>query len=144
MTDFFLGIYHFEPCEQGEYIYQVDLLSSWSGNKKDFASFMEDSGVEVVSQWYRWVFLRKKASEGPFEMYTDNESKIKQYSRIRNFFSVVLIVEILCFIDELYFALQTKSFALWGFVGLIGIIILAFLNMVLKCRWKIQQLKNEG
>lgn len=143
-TNFCLGVYHFEPCEPGEYIYQVDLLNSWSGNKNDFATFMEESGVEVMSQWYRWVFLRKKASEGPFEMYTDNESKIKQYSRIRNFFSVVLVVEILCFMDELYFALQMRSFGLWCFVVFIGVIILAFLNIVLKCRWKIQQLKNEG
>ena len=142
-TSFCLGVYHFEPCESGEYIYQIDLLSSWSGNKKDFAAFMEESGVEVLSQWYRWVFMRKKASEGPFEMYSDNESKIKQYARIRNFFAVVLVVEILCFLDELYFVMRMPTLALWGLVVLIGIIILAFLQIVLKCRWKIQQLRNE-
>lgn len=73
---FFLGFYSFEECEPGEYNYQIDILNSWNGDKTDFASFMEESGVEVISQWYRWVYIRKKASDGPFEMYTDIESKI--------------------------------------------------------------------
>ena len=73
----------FEP---GEYIYQIDLLDDWMGDKKDFSEFMEDSGVEVVAQWYRWVFLRKRAEEGPFEMYTDIESKIVQYKRMEKYY----------------------------------------------------------
>ncbi|MDF2520653.1 MAG: hypothetical protein K0R84_1281, partial [Clostridia bacterium] len=60
---FFLGFYTFEACEPGEYNYQIDLLDNWSGEKEDYASFMEQSGVEVISQWYRWVYIRKKASD---------------------------------------------------------------------------------
>ena len=79
---FFLGFYTFEPCEPGEYNYQIDLLDNWNGNKADYASFMEDAGVEVISQWWRWVYLQKKTEDGPFEMYTDTESKIAQYKKI--------------------------------------------------------------
>lgn len=73
---FFLGVYTFEACSSGEYIYQIDILDNWIGDKQNFSEFMEDSGVEVVSQWYLWVYLRKKAADGPFEMYSDTESKI--------------------------------------------------------------------
>ena len=38
---FFLGFYTFEKCEPGEYNYQIDLLDSWSGEKDDYAAFME-------------------------------------------------------------------------------------------------------
>lgn len=138
---FVLGFYTFEASEPGEYQYQIDLLDNWGGNKKDFASFMEESGVEVISQWYRWVFIRKKTADGAFEMYTDTESKIAQYSRIYKFFLVALVLEAICFSVEIWSATQTNSLLFWFFVAFIGLICLAFLRMVWKCKWKIQQLK---
>ncbi len=140
---FFLGVYTFEACEPGEYNYQIDLLNNWNGDKKDFASFMEESGVEVISQWYRWVFIRKKSSDGPLEMYTDEESKIAQYTRIKNFFSVALLIEVICFLVEVSCAIQADNNMFWGFVLFLGMIVLVFLKMVWKCKWKIQQLKNQ-
>jgi hypothetical protein len=142
LEGFFLGVYTFVPCEPGEYIYQIDLLDNWSGDKEDFAAFMEDSGVEVVAQWYRWVFLRKKATDGPFEMYTDSESKIEQYKRIKNFFLVVFILEAIIFFMESNALLRDRDPMLCFFVVLIGIICLTFLRMVWKCQWKIEQLKR--
>ncbi|QHI71165.1 DUF2812 domain-containing protein [Aminipila terrae] len=142
-NNFFLGIYSFEPCKPGEYNYQIDLLDNWHGDKSDFSCFMEDSGVEVVSQWYRWIFIRKKASEGAFQMYTDGESKIAQYTRIRNFFTVALIIEAICFLIELTCAVQNGASFIWTFVALLGLITLTFLRIVWKCNWKIKQLKNE-
>jgi len=140
---FFLGFYTFEQCEPGEYNYQIDLLNNWSGEKEDYASFMKESGVEVISQWYRWVYVRKKAADGSFEMYTDIESKIAQYRRIKNFFLVGLIIEMFCFFVEINAALSTSSVWFWGFVVFIGIIVLTFLHMVWKCKWKIDQMVRE-
>ncbi|HHV28765.1 DUF2812 domain-containing protein [Acetivibrio mesophilus] len=142
LKKFFLGVYTFVPCKPGEYIYQIDLLENWDGDKEDFAAFMEDSGVEVVSQWYRWVFLRKKAEDGPFEMYTDVESKINQYNRIKNFFLAALILEIGCFFIEINAALQTNRPLFWIFAILIGIVAIAFLRIVWRCQWKIEQLQR--
>jgi hypothetical protein len=139
---FFLGFYIFEECEPGEYNYQIDLLDNWKGDKKDFATFMEESGVEVISQWYRWVYIRKKASDGPLEMYTDSESKIAQYNRIKKFFRLGLLVEIVCFMVEINAAIRTGSSLIWLLTVFIGIIALTFLQMVWKCNWKIEQLKQ--
>jgi len=143
LKNYFLGVYTFVPCEPNEYIYQIDLLDNWSGDKEDFSDFMEDSGVEIISQWYRWVYLRKKASDGPFEMYTDTESKINQYNRIKKFFQVTLVIEVICFFLEVTAAIRTGSPIFWFFTVLIGIITLAFLRIVWKCNWKIQQLNRE-
>lgn len=142
LKNYFLGIYTFVPCEPDEYIYQIDLLDS-CGDEKDFLAFLEDSGVEVVSRWYRWVYLRKKTEDGPFEMYTDIDSKINQYSKIKKFFQMVLILEVICFFIEFSAALTSKSLLYWSFTILIGIIVLAFLRMVWKCQWKIEQLRQE-
>lgn len=141
--NFFLGVYSFEPCKPGEYNYQIDLLNNWNGDKHDFACFMEDSGVEVVSQWYRWVFIRKKSSEGPFEMYTDGESKIAQYTRIKNLFTALLLIELFCVFIEINCAVKTGIAMFWGFSAFLGTIAVIFLKMVWKSKWKIQQLKNQ-
>lgn len=139
---FFLGFYTFEECEPGEYNYQIDLLDNWEGDKEEFASFMNESGVEVISQWYRWVYLRKKAADGPFEMYTDTSSKVTQYSRIKKFFMIALIIELICLVIEVTAAVRTGEPFFWGFTILLSIIVLAFLRIIWKCSWKIKQLKN--
>lgn len=141
---FFLGFYKFEECEPEKYTYQIDLLNNWNGDKEEFAAFLEESGVEVISQWYRWVFIRKKASEGNFEMYSDKESKIEQYSRIRKFFMIGLIIESICLLVEFNAALHLKSAFYWGVVILLAFIVVCLLRMVWKCGWKISQLKNEN
>jgi hypothetical protein len=143
LKKYFLGFYTFEACEPGEYNYQIDLLDKWDGDKSDFASFMEESGVEVIAQWYRWVYLRKKASDGPFEMYTDVDSKIAQYNRIKNFFTVGLIIEVICFCIEINAAVKADYATFWAFVVLLGMFVIMFLRMVWKCKWKIEQLQRE-
>ena len=68
MTSFFAGLYTFAPCQPGEYIYQIDMPEGAGFQPNDiegYTEFMEDAGVEVVQQWYRWVYLRKQAAEGP-------------------------------------------------------------------------------
>lgn len=139
---FFLGVYTFEPCEPGEYNYQIDLLDNWSGDKDNYSSFMEDAGVEVIGQWWRWVYLKKKAIDGPFEMYTDVESKIAQYKRIGNFFKIFTIIEIICFLMEFTATINTGYYTFGIFTVLLGMISLAMLRIVWKCKLKVQQLKS--
>lgn len=140
---FFLGFYTFEKCEPGEFNYQIDLLDSWNGEKEDYSAFMEDTGVEVIDQWWRWVYLRKRASEGPFEMYTDVDSKIAQYTKIKNFFKVALVIEILCFFMEVLATINTGKYIFGIFAALLAVISLAILKIIWKCNWKIEQYKRE-
>lgn len=140
---FFLGFYIFKKCEPGEFNYQIDLLDNWSGEKKDYSAFMEDAGVKVIGQWWRWVYLQKKASDGPFEMYTDIESKIAQYNKIKNFFQISFVLEAFCFFIELVSAIKTGYFIFGIFTVLLALISLAMLKIVWKCKWKIQQYKHE-
>ncbi|MDT8717536.1 DUF2812 domain-containing protein [Clostridium sp. 19966] len=140
---FFLGFYTFEPCEPGEYNYQIDLLDNWSGDKEEYADFMEEAGVKVIGQWWRWIYLQKKSSDGPFEMYTDAESKIVQYRRIKNFFVIFLILEIVCLFVELLAAISTCYYVFGIFTVLLAIICLALLKVIWKCKWKIEGFKHE-
>ena len=141
--NFCAGFYQFEKCEPGEYIYQIDLLDSFCKNEDEFMEFMEEAHVEVVARWFKWVFLRKKASDGAFEMYTDTESKIDLYRRIKSMFTKVGILEIAIFIYELVGSFMTRSPLLIGAAIFIGLIVLVFLKMIWKCQWKIEELKRQ-
>lgn len=143
LKSFCLGVYTFEPCEAGEYIYQIDLLDNWSGNKENFADFMNEMNVEVVLQWYRWVFLRKKAEDGAFEMYTDIESKIEQYKKIKKFLTIGLVIEIICFLLEFNVAIRMREFEIWALTALIWMFVLGILRVIWKCQWKIEQLQDK-
>lgn len=140
---FFLGFYTFEPCEPGEYNYQIDLLDNWSGNRVDYTPFMEDLGVEVIDQWWRWVYLRKRAVDGPFEMYTDLQSKIALYAKIMKLFKIALVIETVAFFMELNATMSTGNFMFGIFAILIGAISLAMLKVIWKCKWKIESLKHQ-
>lgn len=140
---FFLGFYTFKKCEPGEYSYQIDLLDNWSGEKGDYAAFMEDAGVKVIGQWWRWVYLQKNVSDGPFEMYTDAESKVAHYSKIKNFFKVALVVEISCVLIELMATIRTGSYIFGICTALLVAISLGILKMIWKCNWKIEQYSRE-
>jgi hypothetical protein len=98
----------------------------------------------LKAYWYRWVYVQKKTSDGPFELYTDVESKITQYNRIKRFFKIGLLVETICFFIELQAAARNGSLDYWMITLFIGIIVLAFLRIVWKCKWKVDQLRFDS
>lgn len=96
LTDYWGGVYSFDKCLPGEYVYQIDIVDGFFSVDDDYRKFMEDIGVELVCMWGCWAILRKKAADGPFRLYTDVESSIGHYSAIRLIFKVAVIIEIFC------------------------------------------------
>ncbi len=95
LTDYSWMRYVFEETTPGEYIYEIELLEKKTSNPESevYLRFLEDTGVEVVARYYKWVFLRKKASDGPFAVYTDCESRIRYLKRIRNLWIGLITLE---------------------------------------------------
>jgi hypothetical protein len=140
MTKFRLGVYWFEKCEPGEYTYKIDLVNDKDKNqRKGYYDLICETGGEIVQTYGIWVFLRKK---GEFELYTDNESKIEQYNRIKKKFLLVALCELLITPAPLgvYFNHGVKS-TIIAIVALIFISILC-LHQAYKCHIKIGSLKN--
>ena len=129
MTGFFAGLYRFEPCEKGKYTYQIDFGNEFFSVSDDYREFMSDSDIEIIQSWGFWVFLRKLSSEGEFQLYTDVDSQIEHYKKIRNMFKAVTVIELICLFIELFSASMTNSPLLWSFVFLILAIIIAFFNI---------------
>lgn len=68
LKKFFAGVYTFEACTPGTYTYQIDFGNKLFSVSDDYREFMNESGIEIVSCWGYWVFLRKLASEGEFQL----------------------------------------------------------------------------
>ena len=116
MTGFFAGFYNFDKCQPGEYIYQVDITEGMFRVSNDYREFMRDVDVEIVCLWGPWVILRKRASEGPFELYSDVESRIEHYTRIKRLFRICMVLEAICWIAEGICTLNGTALALPCFI----------------------------
>lgn len=143
VQSFFAGFYRFEKCEPFEYRYQIDLLNPSYGSYEEYCQFMEESGVTVVQRWFKWVFLRKPSSEGPFKLYSDTSSLIEHYSNIKGFFTAVFIMEVLCCLYELIVFIIFKNIIVGCCFVLMLFISGAILKNIWKCQWKIEQYKKE-
>ena len=84
MTGYTWCRYVFEDCEPGEYIYRLELLENMPGHpeSQQYIRFMGDNGIEYVAFYIRWVYFRKKAADGAFDIYSDIESRTRHYKRI--------------------------------------------------------------
>ena len=97
LTDIGFCRYVFEEGKPGEYIYRLEMLEHFPNHYKsrEYLRFLEETGVEYVGSILNWVYLRKKASEGPFEIYSDLNSKIKHYKRIINLVNSLILLQVI-------------------------------------------------
>lgn len=150
--------YVFEESAKGEYIYRLELLEKDPKEESDYLQFMEETGAERVPAGVpakakrtlinqRWVIFRRKASEGPFQIYSDTDSKIKHYQRIHNvYLSLALLELIIGSFNIMLMMLNTSSniYKINLIVGVPVIILgLFFVWLSLPVRRKIIRLKNE-
>lgn len=141
LTGFFAGFYTFEKTEKGKWKYQIDFGEKFGRATEDYREFMADAGIEIVQCWGYWIILRKLASAGEFELYTDVESSIEHYSKILKLFKVVTIVEIICLFMEIMAALNGAGIG-WAFACIIGALVFALVNVSIKTKNTILELKS--
>lgn len=111
MTGFCAGFYTFDKCQPGAYHYQVDISEGFFRVSNDYREFMQEMNVEIVCIWGMWVILRKKAADGPFVLYTDLESTIEYYEKIKKMFKIATILEIICIMIEGVCAIRGTDWA---------------------------------
>ena len=164
----FLREYEFTDCNPGEYIYRIEYLKKRPGSRESqkYLSFMIDSRVEYVCSQGNLVYFRRKADEGPFEVYTDIDSKLSYYKRVSNYWlfsicmSTLFIVTYACIgihnylltkeLEQLYPDLEIDpSLLLWPLSSM-GIFIICILVMLAiavgpwnNYRKKVKRLKEE-
>jgi hypothetical protein len=81
MVSFFMGLFTFKKGRMGEYRYRCELLPylAISPKNRPYLEFLESMEVEIVVKWLNQIVYRRKATEGPLEIYSDAQSRIEQY-----------------------------------------------------------------
>ena len=70
--------YTFVKTEPGEYNIRMEMRPHDDG----YMEFLRENDVEYVGRILQWHYYRKKTSLGPFELYSDIESRIQHMDRI--------------------------------------------------------------
>lgn len=151
MTGFFLGVYTFQPCEPEKYTYRIDMPGEIGKNsirdqqKREYIEFVEETDAEYVCDWGWWVFFRKETAKGKFELYTDSESKIALYKRIRKMFFLIGLLEV--YVGVMNTERLISNSRIYGaemaFMVLIYLIIAVFVYIIIKTTVKINKLQKE-
>lgn len=79
--------YIFRRGNEGEYIYKLDMVERTESDevKESYFNFLTDCGIRVVGDFKDWIYLQKRASEGPFDMKNDTYTKLRQVNKVYSF-----------------------------------------------------------
>lgn len=105
--------YVFERTEPGEYIIRLAMHDA----DEEYMELMRESGAEYVGRVLQWLYFRKKAELGEFELFSDIDSRINHLNRIS------------CVLIGLGFANVAVSFA----CGVNGADIAGRINLLCAC-----------
>ena len=92
-------IYTFEKGIPGEYIYKIDLPNdSMTDVEVDaYYKFMEECGIEVVSSFKFWRYLRKKSADGPFDAANNTMGQLSMVNKAYGMATKMLCIVIAIF-----------------------------------------------
>lgn len=152
LVDYYWARYVFEEEEPGKYLYKIEFLDKMGSNNLEniaYVNFLEDIGVECVGIYMHWATFRKKAADGPFELYTDLPSKIKSCQRISRWwfglaaFEGIIGLANLISVTEKFFA-GNCSFTTIFFSLLIMSFAVTFFLLGWSAYKKLKSLKKES
>ncbi len=95
--------YVFEDCAPGEWQIRLELLEHGPGTPegRKYLNFLEDTGARQVGRWMRWVYFRKPTAEGPFDLFSDNRSRMDHLTRIIKMINAVSLANVVIGIANL-------------------------------------------
>ena len=77
--------YYFTRCEPGTYSIRLEMHPQ----DDEYVSFMEESGAEYVDRMIMWIYFRKKTADGPFDLFSDIDSRISHLDKIGKMLTVI-------------------------------------------------------
>ena len=115
--------YEFEDSMPGEYKVCLQLLDKFPRHpeSKKYIEFLETTGAEHVGSFTRWVYFRKKATEGDFELFSDNDSRLKYLSSVISFVSLITVGNWIAGINNVFIATSFPSPI--NYVGILNLLI---------------------
>ena len=70
--------YVFEACEPGQYTIRLEMHQQDDA----YLNFLREMGAEYIGRVVMWIYVRRDAALGPFDLFSDLDSKIAHVGRI--------------------------------------------------------------
>lgn len=137
--------YEFEDCIPGEYRICLQLLDELPKHPEmqKYIEFMEQTDAEHIGSFTRWVYFRRKASDGDFELFSDNTSRIKYLSSILSFIALIIGLNLYIGLYNLFVVFFLNS--PFNYIGLLNLAIGLFgLPGTIKLWKKRSRMKQEA
>ena len=52
------------------------------GWDEQYVDFMRETGADYVGRMFAWIYFRKKTADGPFDLFSDIDSRIRHLDQI--------------------------------------------------------------
>ncbi|MBQ7956088.1 MAG: DUF2812 domain-containing protein [Lachnospiraceae bacterium] len=83
--------YTFVKSEPEEYTVRLEMRN----HDRDYLDFMEEIGAEYIGRMAKWIYFRKKAADGRFDIFSDIDSRIQHLDRIGKLLTVVGVLNLI-------------------------------------------------
>lgn len=93
--------YRFVRGTPGEWIYRIEFLPWTARSKKGkrYLAFVAESGIETVHSSGQGAYFRRQAADGSFEVFSDLDSRIAHFRRLRGRLAFIAIPQILTIVS---------------------------------------------
>ena len=151
--------YIFRRGTPGEYLYKIDMVERTESDevKESYFNFLTDCGIRVVGEFKDWIYLQKRAADGPFDTKNDTYAKLRQVNKVYSFSirtvcNLLRIFAIIIILLSLVQSMASGNVWLYDFCGgvVFGISISSVIAMALvwvpiitKLRRKVNKLIDE-
>ena len=83
--------YTFRACEPGEYTVRLEMHA----HEPQYIEFMEQTGAEYIGRVLQWCFFRKKSADGPFDIFSDIDSRVAHLNKVGTLLTALSIMNLL-------------------------------------------------
>ncbi len=70
--------YTFERCAPGAYTIRLEMRAP----DEAYIAFMQEAGAEYLGRVFQWIYFRRRAEDGAFDLFSDIDSRIAHLERI--------------------------------------------------------------
>ena len=150
--------YIFRRGNEGEYIYKLDMVERTESDevKESYFNFLTECDIRIVGEFKDWLYLQKKAADGPFDMKDDTYAKLRTVNKVYSFavrtlcrllatFAAIILINVVCGAIASSFSVSEFCHGISFGVSTSAIIVLTFIwvPILRKLRRKVNQLIDE-
>ena len=117
--------YEFVQCEPGEYITRLEMLEEHvdAAKSREYIDFVESTGAEYIGHVLKWVYFRKKAADGSFDLYSDVDSRIKHLQRIITLLAIFLCLNAFNMVNMVNLASGSGEWFAYLTLGMVSAVV---------------------